>query len=1015
MNLNSTLLRKMIVVVALAVISTMQSLAQDMRKYEQTEGYKLSVKEGVLSKISTLNITRPFSDTSGYDFHTHHYKGINVPFSSVTDETGNVYVTGTSSDYESVRGNFVTIKVSPEGNLLWEHKEPGVKYASEIGMETALGADGNPISAGIVWNGHDMDLLTVKYNAGTGDVIWQNTYSGTADGMDVPAAITVSPDGTIAIAGITYTGSNISWLVMKLDPEGTLLWSNVVENPLSDSWIEPTSIYTDVNGNIGVTGYNGNSEYWSCYYTVVYSASGTTLWSNLYEDENALNVNSTARSITADASGNWYVTGTFDTFNPEMRTLNYSSTGTLLWTDSYIMTEELTDGYSILTAPGDKIYAAGRHFGSWVDDGWIVISYNDDGSREWSNISNDLIDVRPVQMTLDEAGYPVIAGWGTDPETWNNIIKGTKYSPTGEVAGAISYLQMSSEFGGFTDFLKLAVDGSDNAYLTFTGFYTNLGSAFEVMKMPFATGTMEWDYKYSNESASRTELLTAWADGMNNTYVTGRYDSITDNYLLSTYILVKYNSTGDVEWEKEFNEFNGNASNGIMARVTPTGDVVTYLLPNYGEPLKLKKYNSSGDLIWEVEKSTINGSFNTFFIDNSGNIYLGGSAFKNESDLTAKFAVLKYSPAGEELWYNFAVRDGYSDDAFNLLAGTADAAGNTYYTGNAGTGGWFDQAIDIVALKFNPAGELQWIQSFPQEGYNTSGRNLIVNSAGDIYINGHREDKVTYEQQMIVLRLNADGSINWSEIYEDPGRRVMSYKAVQLSTGELIVSGFSVVDGLNNKVILVKFNESGDFLNVTETPYDRFFYDMYLDGADNLIVLNQVAGTTYPFRPYYSAGGMPIAGLFKLHADGTTEEELTYGPELSDYYPAMLVPLNDGRLLIAGTLSNEFSMFQGIYFFEDEHVVSVNNPDVVTDNLSGQNMPNPASDYTYIPVNLKKNGNVSITIFDLTGRKIEVAFSGRLPEGNNLVKISTSKENQGIYLYEVVADELRQSYRMMIK
>lgn len=1002
------------IIIAFAVLFCMQAVAQNLRRYEKSEGYKLSVKQGILSKINSLKSNRQFSDTAGYNFHTHNYKGINVPFSSIADEDGNVYVTGTSSDFESVRGNYVTIKINNEGNLLWEKRQPGTKFAAEIGMEVALTDDNNPVSAGIVWNGHDMDLQTIKYDASNGDVLWQHTYTGEADGMDVPSAIRVAADGTIIITGITYTGTNISWITEKLTPEGTLLWSNVIDNPLSDSWIEPSSVFVDDNGNIGVTGYNGNADYWACYYTIIYTADGSTLWSHLYEDENALNVNSIARSITADDSGNWYITGTFDTFDPEMRTLKYSATGSLLWTDSNLMTEEWSDGYYILHGPENKIYAGGRHFGSWVDDGWVLISFNEDGSREWTSVTNDLIDVRPVQMTIDESGSPIIVGWGTDSDTWNNIIKGSKFSPSGEVTGQIAYLQTSSEYGGFTEFLNANTDASDNVYLTFTGFYTNLGSAFEVMKLPFSTGIMDWDYKYSNENASRTELLTAWTDGMNNTYVTGRYDSITDNYLLTTYIVVKYSPTGVVEWEKRFNEFNENSANGIMARVTASGDVVVYLVPNYGEPIKLKKYNSAGNLLWEAEKMTSSGSFYTFFLDNIGNIYLGGSAFENESDPYGKFAVIKYSPSGDELWTRFSVREGYSDEAFNLNAGTSDDAGNIYFTGNAGTGGWFDQVTDIVALKYNSSGDLQWLQSFPQEGYNTSGRYIMVNSSGNIYINGHREDQITYQQQMVVMRLNADGSSNWSEIYEDPGRRVMSYKLVQLSSGYLIVSGFSVIDGLNNKVILVKFDESGNFINVTETPYDRFFYDMYLDDADNLMVLNQVATTPYPFRPYYSAGAMPVAGLFTLHQDGTTEEELSYGPEMSDFFPSMLVPLNDGRLLIAGTLSNEFSMFQGLYFFEDEHVVSVNSPEMNGIGLTGQNSPNPAIGYTYIPVNLNNQNHVDISIYDLTGRLVNKAFNGVLPAGSHLIKVSTTSVKQGIYLYEVVSGDIRQSHRMLV-
>ncbi|MGE5382237.1 MAG: T9SS type A sorting domain-containing protein [Omnitrophica WOR_2 bacterium] len=1007
---------KSMLLMLLTALWFVQGNAQNLMNFQSSSGYKLSTTEGILSKMNKLKNSNAFRDTSGYEFYTHQYKGINVPFDAVTDSDGNIFVTGTSSDFETVRGNFVTIKVNNSGNQVWEKRQSGTKYAAEIGMTLALDADNNPVVSGTVWNGHDMDLVTMKYDATNGEIIWQTTYGGQAQGMDVPSAIAIAPDGSVVVTGITYSGNNITWLTLKYSSTGTILWSEVENNPLPDTWIEPQAIHINSDGKIGITGFNGNDGYWQCYYTVVYNADGSIAWSNQYEDENALDVNSLARSITSDLNGNWYVTGTFNTNSPLMRTLKYSSGGVLDWTDSQVMTEELSDGYSVETSGTGDIYAAGRHFGNWIDDGTVLISYNEDGTRKWTALTNDLIDVKPVKFTLDQVGNPVISGWGSDPETWNNIIKATRYSTEGIATGGFTYVQQSSEFGGFTDFMKLNMDGADDAYLSFASFYTNLGGAFEVMKIPFVTGITEWDFIYSNENASRSQLLTAYTDANNNTYATGRYDSITFNYLLSSYIIVKYNNVGEVVWEKVFNELNGPMVNGIQARVTPSGDVVVYLLPMDGI-IRIKKYNTSGDLLWETEKAMINPAMFTLLLDEQGNVILAGSAFENESDLTGKFATVKFASAsGEELWTRYTIREGHTDDSFGITVGTTNSLGDIFLGGTAGTGGWFDQALDMVAIKYNAAGELQWLNTFAKENKTTGARGMMVNDDGDIYINGYQEDRETYEQQMTITRIQADGTTAWEKIYGEDGRRVMSYKMVQLSTGELIISGFSVIDGLNNKVILVKLDEQGNQISVIETDYNRFFYDMYLDDADNLYVLNQVAGSGYPYRPYYSAGSMPLAGLFTVKIDETTTEELFYGPELSDFYPAMLVPLKDGRLLMAGTISNEFSMFEGFYFWQSHHVVvGTSNFETAGNAIGGQNTPNPAKGNTEIPINLKSASNIVINIYDLTGRIAMVAYNGQLPAGHHMININVEGLEKGMYLYEVNSGEASESYKMLIK
>ncbi|QDO94216.1 hypothetical protein FNB79_09590 [Formosa sediminum] len=124
-----------------------------------------SMKEGILSKVSKLNNSERFNANmnsmmphSNYEYYSNTNNGINIPFASINDGS-NVYITGTSSNPNTPKGDFVTIKVDENGNVLWEVREESNLYSVEFGMVITLDGLGNPIVSGVNWNGDNMDIL----------------------------------------------------------------------------------------------------------------------------------------------------------------------------------------------------------------------------------------------------------------------------------------------------------------------------------------------------------------------------------------------------------------------------------------------------------------------------------------------------------------------------------------------------------------------------------------------------------------------------------------------------------------------------------------------------------------------------------------------------------------------------------------------------------------------------------------------------------------------------------------
>lgn len=173
-----------------------------------------------------------------YEYLEHLGTGMNLPFGSVTDTSGNTYITGAGSNIDSAQGDFVTIKIDLNGNIIWESRQSGMLYAVEYGVKISLDDLGNPIATGVKWNGNDMDIFTIKYDQNTGNELWSTAFDGGHAAIDAPTTMIIAENGPILIGGISYTGTSVEYLLLKYDASGQLLWSATDSNPITESWNE---------------------------------------------------------------------------------------------------------------------------------------------------------------------------------------------------------------------------------------------------------------------------------------------------------------------------------------------------------------------------------------------------------------------------------------------------------------------------------------------------------------------------------------------------------------------------------------------------------------------------------------------------------------------------------------------------------------------------------------------------------------------------------------------------------
>ncbi|GAA5029833.1 hypothetical protein GCM10011506_18410 [Marivirga lumbricoides] len=967
---------------------------------------------------------------------------MNTPYASVSDASGNTYITGVGSNAESTQGDFVTIKVDPTGTLIWETRQSGSLYAVEYGVQIHLDAIGNPVATGVGWNGSDMDVYTIKYEQATGVEIWSTTFDSGNSTLDIPTAMDISPTGDIVIGGITYTGASMEYLVLKYNASGQLLWSAADSNPIASSWNEPSAIAVNESGVVAITGYaavDGDSQgYWEGYLTLLYDSEGKQVWRRPFLFQSLVdetdpssglnNTHSAAKSIAFDANGNLIVTGTFDVINaPRMGTIKYDSDGNEEWIKTYRAGEfkdDYTNGHSIKIAGKDKIYVVGRHTAGWINEGLVLISYADDGQENWTDENQNIIQIQTAKMILDEDNLPVIAGLGYDDGTQDLRVRVFKYSENGTILNETSYLKMFSATESIKNLIGLSVDNNDNVYLTLDNYYTSKGGVFETVRIPFDSDPNNPDWTAVLEtplSSSNTRMLNSTVDSENNTYVTGDFGVIENNQFIMNYFVAQYNEAGEVQWEKNFSPQDGIEPGGIVVKVDTDDNLIVFLLPNPYTvlPLRINKYTPSGDLIWEIEKEVHSALFSAFFLDDDNNIYVSGSAKENDSDDFPVFATLKYNAEGEEEWAQFNTTGQPDDFVFEINAGEVTSDGAVILTGVSGYSSMFAQVVDLTVIKYNSAGNLEWLNKYPQPDFGSNGVDLLTDQDNNIYVCGRQVEPLMQVEELLALKIDPDGEVLWTTSYgqSDEGRRINPYKIMQNSLGNLIIPSYSLYwvagEPSNNRINSIELDQqTGEIVWENNSEIGRYYKDAYIDGDNTLFILGQTQEVTYK-----RLGTNTIASLLKINSVGQTIEELDFaGPALSDYNPSNITPLNNGSLLLGGTLYN-IDFYSGIYFFESSHIVlgtsehGFEHPNV--SNWLGQNFPNPVQDQTTIPFFLKNGGKTSIIIYDSTGKSVYSIMDKNFSAGNHKININLDQLDRGIYYYQIKNGTYKTAKRLL--
>jgi hypothetical protein len=422
-----------------------------------------------------------------------------------------------------------------------------------------------------------------------------------------------------------------------------------------------------------------------------------------------------------------------------------------------------------------------------------------------------------------------------------------------------------SDTNRFSYVSAMATDTQGNIYVTGSGSGYEKYLTIELGP----DGQLLWTATYSDVSLNGDQANSLAVDSAGNCYVTGVSSSWKappwegDN----DYLTIKYDTAGEKLWEARYSTpTNGTAEarndQALWVAVDAAG--CAYVTGTHG----ILKYDAAGNPIWT---NSFGGQFIVFSTNDNSVVVgpgFGGSVWGGDR------GIKKLSAVGNELWSAPAITnlvapprlgsDGsiYAAVAYGYdwLASQGDIQtlkldtnGVPIWTrfynspfnsiekpmaldidrdGNVFVAGWVCRtlapeaqqtgAVDILLLKYSPAGNLLWSVLFNDSANRAEGPlDLRVDQDGNVYIAGSTELEATGQQRAaLLLKYDADGNHLWTSRYPTGPGGGFYLRLSIADNGTLVVAGASLFEslGYQEQFLVASFAQNTPRLTMAGVP-----------------------------------------------------------------------------------------------------------------------------------------------------------------------------------------------------
>ncbi|MET0624408.1 MAG: Ig-like domain-containing protein [Pyrinomonadaceae bacterium] len=303
-------------------------------------------------------------------------------------------------------------------------------------------------------------------------------------------------------------------------------------------------------------------------------------------------------------------------------------------------------------------------------------------------------------------------------------------------------------------------------------------------------------------------------------------------------------------------------------------------------------------------------------VDGGGNTYVAatsGSPSTGDTDIS----VVKYGPAGQQLWARSFSGDGnYKDYPTDV---TADAAGNVYVTGATyrPTGEY-----DWVTLKYGADGTLAWSKLFGgNAGASDEARKVRVDASGNVFVAGsaRRRDlgSSTSYSEFATVKYAPDGTQLWAKTYNLEKRHDVVEDLALDAQGNAYVTGTATTyaGGAAYDIVTIKYAPDGTQVWRAQFDGQEGFGAPDMDTAVGLTL--DGAGNVYAYGWNWPVGGNGTDGngagqtrrdflVVKYDNAGAFRWSRNWGTDDDEFARAVVVDAAGGVYVTGETNNGDF-------------------------------------------------------------------------------------------------------------
>lgn len=534
-----------------------------------------------------------------------------------------------------------------------------------------------------------------------------------------------------------------------------------------------------------------------------------------------------------------------------------------------------------------------------------------------------------------------------------------------------------------------------------TKYYLALISFFFLAHLSIAQPALAWEKRYNGVPDQGDEAVSLAVDTAGNSYVTG--SAFAANGTLDI-VTIKYSPSGQQLW---LQSYNGTANDNDQGFKLVIDDSANVYVTGYSRGLTSNndittiKYNTLGAQQWVA---TYGGTFGghdqgaSVAVDANGNVFVTGyetTATLNYYDMVT----IMYNPGGVQQWADSYDGPGSANDVGVDIVN--DGAGNTYVVGTSDTIYNSAPNNDIVLLKYNNAGTLQWRRVYwsPTYSYDIA-RKMCLDRNGNILICGYG-GLVNQGNNYYTIKYSPAGVCLWSQFYNYATNTYeQPWGIVADSLGNVIVTGQGVTSASTptNDYVTVKYNSSGAFqwaarYNGPGNNHD-YAYAVALDDSLNIFVTGTSKGTSTL---------MDIATV-KYDAAGNEQYVLIYNFSLANKDDAgNAIVVKDGDIYVAGRSSN-LTNDDYITLRYSYSAVGIN--EYQNAPVSLEVFPNPTADELHVVVAVhpgSTGNNYNYVITNSLGQDVKKgnALPGESIGTKNSLAINANGLDSGVYFVTI--------------